>query len=94
MSEPTQKAFAQLWALQRTEAPAKGAWKWYAANLDPWEHSGSSYFGASLAMLALGATSADYQQRADTRERASALSDFLAASPDRPIHDRLGVLWA
>ena len=80
MSEPTQKAFAQLWALQRTEAPAKGAWKWYAANLDPWEHSGSSYFGASLAMLALGATSADYQQRADTRERASALSDFLAAS--------------
>ena len=36
MSEPTQKAFAQLWALQRTEAPAKGAWKWDAANLDPW----------------------------------------------------------
>ena len=35
MSEPTQKAFEQLWALQRTEAPAKGAWKWYAANLDP-----------------------------------------------------------
>jgi squalene-hopene/tetraprenyl-beta-curcumene cyclase len=94
MSEPTQKAFEQLWALQRTEAPAKGAWKWYAANLDPWEHSGSSYFGASLAMLALGATSADYQQRADTRERASALSDFLAASADRPLHDRLGVLWA
>ena len=45
-------------------------------------------------MLALGATSADYQQRADTRERASALSDFLAASADRPLHDRLGVLWA
>jgi hypothetical protein len=34
MSEPTQKAFEQLWALQRTEPPAKGAWKWYSANLD------------------------------------------------------------
>jgi len=94
MSEPTQKAFEQLWALQRIEAPAKGAWKWYAANLDPWEHSGSSYFGASLAMLALGSTPSDYQQRAETRERASAVSDYLAASADRPLHDRLGLLWA
>jgi hypothetical protein len=93
MSEPTQKAFEQLWALQRTEAPAKGAWKWYAANLDPWEHSGSGYFGASLAMLALGSTPADYQQRADTRERVTAVSAYLAESSARPLHDRLTLLW-
>jgi hypothetical protein len=36
----------------------KGAWKWYAANLDPWEHSGSSYFGASLACWRLKCPSA------------------------------------
>ena len=94
MSEPTQKAFEQLWALQRTEAPARGAWKWYAANLDPWEHSQSSYFGASLAMLALGSTPADYQQRTETRDRAAAVSGYLAASSGRPLHDRLGLLWA
>jgi squalene-hopene/tetraprenyl-beta-curcumene cyclase len=52
MSANTQRAFEQLWTLQQSEGPAKGAWKWYAANLDPWEHSGSSYFGASLALLA------------------------------------------
>jgi squalene-hopene/tetraprenyl-beta-curcumene cyclase len=94
MSEQTQKAFDQLWALQRTEAPAKGAWKWYSANLDPWEHSESSYFGASLAMLALGSTAADYQQRADTRERAAALAGYLDASSGKPLHDRLALLWA
>ena len=94
MSAHTQKAFDQLWALQRSEAPAKGAWKWYAANLDPWEHSESSYFGASLAMLALGLTPPEYQQRADTRERASALASYLAESSARPLHDRLALLWA
>jgi hypothetical protein len=94
MSEATQKAFEQLWALQRTESPAKGAWKWYAANLDPWEHSQSSYFGASLAMLALRSTPAEYLQRADTRERGLALHTYLYESADKPLHDRLGLLWA
>ena len=94
MSANTQKAFDQLWALQRSEAPAKGAWKWYAANLDPWEHSESSYFGASLAMLALGLTPPEYQQRTDTRERASALASYLAESSARPLHDRLAMLWS
>jgi squalene-hopene/tetraprenyl-beta-curcumene cyclase len=94
MSAGTRKAFEQLWSLQLSEGPAKGAWKWYAANLDPWEHSGSSYFGASLAMLALGSTPADYQQRAEVRERASALETYLAAAATRPLHDRLALLWA
>jgi hypothetical protein len=94
MSRDTQKAFEQLWKLQRAEAPAKGAWKWYSANLDPWEHAESSYFGASLAMLALGSTPADYQQRADTRERVAALAGYLATSAERPLHDRIALLWA
>lgn len=94
MSEPTQKAFEQLWALQRTEAPAKGAWKWYAANLDPWEHAQSSFFGASLAMLALGSTPSDYQQRPDTRERVAAVGTYFSESSGRPLHDRLALLWA
>ncbi len=94
MSADTQKAFEQVWTLQRTEAPAKGAWKWYTANLDPWEHPESSYFGASLAMLALGSTPADYQQRADVRERTTALASYLATSSERPLHDRVALLWA
>jgi hypothetical protein len=94
MSADTQEAFEQLWALQRTESPAKGAWKWYSANLDPWEHAESSYFGASLALLALGSAPADYQQSADVGERTQSLAGYLATSSERPLHDRLALLWA
>jgi hypothetical protein len=94
MSTDTHKAFEQLWTLQQNEGPAKGAWKWYSANLDPWEHSGSSYFGASLAMLAVGLTPMDYQQRADARDHVAALTSYLSASTARPLHDRLALLWA
>jgi squalene-hopene/tetraprenyl-beta-curcumene cyclase len=94
MSADTHKAFEQLWALQQSEGSAKGAWKWYAANLDPWEHSESSYFGTSLAMLALGSTPVDYQQRAEVREHAAALTTYLTAPTARPLHDRLAFLWA
>jgi len=94
MSADTHQAFEQLWELQQNDGPVKGAWTWYSANLDPWEHAGSSYFGASLAMLAVGSTPMDYQQRADTRDHVAALTNYLSASTPRPLHDRLAFLWA
>jgi squalene-hopene/tetraprenyl-beta-curcumene cyclase len=94
MSANTHKAFEQLWSLQQTDGAAKGAWKWYAANLDPWEHAGSSYFGASLAMIAVASTPPDYQERPDIRDRAAALTGYLTSSAPRPLHDRLAALWA
>lgn len=94
MSEDTQKAFEQLWSLQQNDGPAKGAWTWFSGMLDPWEHSGSSYFGASLAMIAVGLTPSDYQQRGDTRDRVAALTSYLGAPTARPLHDRLALLWA
>ena len=94
MSEDTQKAFEQLWSLQQNDGPVKGAWTWFSGKLDPWEHSGSSYFGASLAMIAVGSTPTDYQQRGDTRDRVAALTSYLSAPTARPLHDRLALLWA
>ena len=64
-------------------------------NLDPWEHSRIELLRRIARDAgAVDRRSADYQQRADTRERVAALSEYLAASADRPLHDRLGVLWA
>ena len=45
MSAHTQKAFAQLWALQSGEGAPTGGWRWYAANLDPWENTESGRYG-------------------------------------------------
>jgi squalene-hopene/tetraprenyl-beta-curcumene cyclase len=90
----THKAFTGLWNLQATDGPVAGAWKWYTADLDPWEHRGSAVYGASLAALALG--TAPGEVRANAATQAKALTAFLAGSltPDKPLHDRLAILWA
>jgi len=96
MSAETRKAFDQLWALQLQDGPTKGAWRWYAANLDPWENPGSSFYGASLAALAVGTTHADYRGAAPGGEHTAALASYLErlATTERPLHDRLAALWA
>ena len=93
-SPETRKAFDGLWALQAQDGPLAGGWRWYAADLDPWEHKGSSLYGAGLAALALASAPGDVRASADTQTRA--LTSYLAASltNDKPLHDRLAVLWA
>jgi hypothetical protein len=70
------------------------AWKWYTADLDPWEHRGSAVYGASLAALALG--TAPEQIRTNAATQTETLTAFLTPSltPDKPLHDRLAILWA
>jgi squalene-hopene/tetraprenyl-beta-curcumene cyclase len=94
MSAHTQKAFDQLWALQASDGAGKGGWRWYAANLDPWENAESGYYGASLAALALGQTSSTYREVANIRDHAAMLVTFLTNPPaPRRLHDRLALLW-
>jgi len=95
MSVHTQKAFDQLWALQGAEGASKGGWRWYAANLDPWENAESGRYGASLAAVALTQTPAEYRNTAKVREQAAALEAYLMdAVATRRLHDRLALLLA
>lgn len=95
MSAHRQKAFDQVWALQNGEGKNQGAWRWYAASLDPWENPESVYYGASLAALALGTTPASYRNETSTRDRTAALTAYLASPPvPARLHDRLAMLWA
>src|SRR6185436_12108964 len=95
MSAHRQKAFDQLWTLQNSDGKNQGGWRWYAANLDPWENPESVYYGASLAALAVGSTPSSYRNDQTTRGRADALSDYLRSQPTPPrLHDRLAMLWA
>jgi squalene-hopene/tetraprenyl-beta-curcumene cyclase len=91
MSAHRQKAFEQLWTLQNNT----GAWRWYAAGLDPWENPESVYYGASVAAAALGTAPAAYRNDAATRDRVAALTKYLSAPPTPArLHDRLAMLWA
>jgi len=49
-SEPTRKAFRQLWETQR----ADGAWDWMDFAQEPDESADAQYYGAALAALAAG----------------------------------------
>jgi squalene-hopene/tetraprenyl-beta-curcumene cyclase len=90
-----QRAFEQLWSLQSTEGQSKGGWRWYNADLDPWETPDSPYFGSALAALAIGSAPLEYQNRPDIKERISSLRDYFeSAYQGQPLHNRLALLWA
>jgi squalene-hopene/tetraprenyl-beta-curcumene cyclase len=96
VSNDAEVAFDRLWAMQHTEGPLNGAWDWLSVDLDPWEHTESSYFGAAMAAVAVGQAGPVYASRPDVAPRVRALAAYLGtpASPRRPLHDQLAAVWA
>lgn len=91
----TRRAFDQLWALQVLEGRLQGSWRWYSAELDPFETSESAFFGGSLAAMAVAATPAPYRNEPDVRERIHQLTEYFRRElPNQPLHNRLALLWA
>jgi squalene-hopene/tetraprenyl-beta-curcumene cyclase len=77
-----------LWPLQITQGKDKGAWNWFHLELDPWEMPESTYYGATLAAIAIGADSSHPEQIA-------LLKDYLRREyGSQPMHNKLTLLWA
>ncbi len=88
-------ALDRMWSLQLKEGDARGAWAWFALELDPWEMPDSAFYGASLAALAIGNTPASYRNQLEIKPRIAALTEYLArANQTQPLHNRLAQLWA
>jgi len=88
----TRLAFDQLWALRTND---EGAHAWYSAKLDPWESPEAFEWGGALAATAAGTAPASYLEEPATREQVQALTASLQAGfQAKPLHHRLGVLWA
>lgn len=95
LSEETGQAFDRMWALQIPTGKNKGAWIWNSYDLDPWEEPDSTFYGASLAALAVGVAPSGYQSRPTIRENVEALKAYLVAQqPAQPLHNRLILAWA
>jgi squalene-hopene/tetraprenyl-beta-curcumene cyclase len=96
MSADTARAFDQLWTLQRREGASAGNWDWLIVNLDPWEQSESPYFGAALAAIAVSNAGSSYAGRPEVRDAVARLATYLRkpAPANRPLHDRVALLWA
>ncbi len=86
-------ALDHLWSLQIREGADKGAWKWFHLNLDPWEMPESTFYGATLAAMAVHRASDEH--KAKHREPIAMLADYLKREKaSQPLHNRLMLLWA
>jgi hypothetical protein len=73
----------------------KGAWYWSDFDLDPWETSDATYYGAALGALATGVAPAGYQSRPEIQENIASLRGYLrSGQKTQPLHNRLILLWA
>jgi squalene-hopene/tetraprenyl-beta-curcumene cyclase len=83
----------RLWSLQLKEGKDKGAWTWFHLDLDPWEMPESTFYGATLAAMAV--KNAPAEHRASHREQIAMLTDYLEREQSKqPVHNRLMLLWA
>src|SRR5262249_24233018 len=94
LAADTERAFANMWALQFKAGDLKGAWAWLNFHYEPWESTESPYYGAALAALAVG-TAPGYAARAGVQDQLSLLRDYLRkGAPSERLFNRLAVLWA
>lgn len=88
-SEPTRRAFQRLWETQRPD----GAWDWLDFGLEPLESTGATYYGATLAALAVGtaagsSSTASAAAAEGTRRLRAHLTEHYAAQ------NRFNQVWA
>jgi len=56
----TRQAFAQMWSMQIQTGEMKGGFPWLNFHLEPWESPSATYWGATLAALAVARAPAAY----------------------------------
>lgn len=96
LSEDTRKAFAQMWALQMQSGPLNGGFAWLNFRYEPFESETASYFGASLAAIAVARAPDNYAGSPEIAENVAALRDYLRTAFDgrASLYTRATVLWA
>jgi squalene-hopene/tetraprenyl-beta-curcumene cyclase len=95
LSAEAQRAFDNLWPLQFKAGDFKGTWAWLNFHYEPWESSDSTYFGATLAALAVGTAPGGYATGAELQPRIALLRDYLHQHADaQPLLNKVMLLWA
>lgn len=89
---PTRQALKRLWETQRPD----GAWDWLDFGLEPFETADGSYFGATLAALAIGiAPRSSASEVAETRVGREKLRGYLRGKyAEQSLFNRTWLLLA
>jgi squalene-hopene/tetraprenyl-beta-curcumene cyclase len=89
------RAFDNAWALQEKAGDNAGGWEWQNFHEAPWESSESDYQGAAMMAIAVGMTSRQNSNEAETRDHVERLRDYLVRKYSaQPVMNQVYVLWA
>ncbi len=96
LSDDTKQAFANMWALQMQTAKLKGSFAWLTFKFEPWESETATYWGASLAAMAVAKAPDDYAASPAIAPNVESLRGYLGTAFDQPssLFTRMLVLWA
>ncbi len=95
LSPEARTAFDHMWDLQFTHGEGAGSWAWLNFHLAPWETDGGTFFGATLAALAVGMTPSEYKSAPDNKKRLELLTSYLRKGwAQRDPFDRAMMLLA
>lgn len=95
LSADTRQAFANMWTLQMKTGALDGGWAWLNFHYEPWESDNSPFFGAALAVAALGTAPGGYAQSEDAQAGVERLRHYITANFDsQNLLNRLTMLMA
>jgi len=95
LSDDTRKALDTMWAMQLKLGENAGAWPWFSLGNEPWEAPDSQYWGATLAVVAVGTTPQEYQSTPEIQDNLKLLKAYLRqGQPKESLLNRLSLLWA
>jgi squalene-hopene/tetraprenyl-beta-curcumene cyclase len=91
----TRQAFANMWPLQMQVGDLKGGFPWLTFKLEPWESVTATYWGATLAALAVARAPDDYAASPDIQDHVAALRIYLRGGmASQSLFTRALILWA
>lgn len=95
LSDDSQLAFQNMWRLQLTDGPNRGAWLWQQFWMRPWESNSSTYSGAAWAALAVGIAPNHYQDRSEIQGNIEPLREYLTRDYSKQsVLNQAYLLWA
>ncbi len=95
LSDDTRAAFDNMWALQLTTGDKKGSWSWLQFGVQPWEAQDSQYYGAALAVVAVGTAPENYRLAPKIQQNLKLLREYLEREyATQPTINRVVLLWA
>jgi hypothetical protein len=95
MRPVTRTALDEAWALQLQTGEDAGGWIWQDFHLSPWESHESSYQGAAMLMLNLGAAPDIFARTPEDKRHLELLEGYLKKHyAAQPMLNQVYVYWA